>query len=437
MTKIQQGIEIDGYRLSEKLGSGGFGEVWRAKGPNGGDWAVKIYAAQTGLDDFTRNTFRQEYEKTAALDHPNVLRCVAYGEYDGRPYLIMPLGKGSLLGELRQRMADSRHHGTGVHIFFSEMEIARILADVADGLVYLQENGILHQDIKPANILIMDIGGQTRYVIADFGVSIQLRSNILRQTEPMYRSDQGFAPGYASPEQLTGQVGKKSDVFSLGVMLYELATGKLPFEDTGMSAGQAVSNNYRPAPLPSEFAQRFTNLVMMCLQKDPKLRPDVMQLLVWADSFVREQWWSNELGKGGVNKKMPRRQMAMAAGGVALAAIAGLAFFLMKANRGPDPSKNYQSMGEFYEKRAAVQDKSGMWGFINEAGREVVKPQFDAVMPYKDGYAVVQKGCCSCGYLNKQGDVVGTLDHKVCNQPIQGRATVTDHDGTTRTLSLK
>ena len=129
--------------------------------------------------------------------------------------------------------------------------------------------------------------------------------------------------------------------------------------------------------------------------------------------------------------------MVLAVSGVAVVAIAGLTFMLMNGSPNPGPTKTYKSLGVFHEERAAIQDESGKWGFIGENGKELVKPQYDAVMPYKDGFAVVQLGCCSCGYINKEGIVLGTLDHKVCNQPVQGKATVIDNDGTTRILSLK
>jgi serine/threonine protein kinase len=434
MTNIQQNTEIDGYCLQEKLGSGTFGEVWRSKDIHGASWALKIYAAKTGLDDYTRNIFREEYEKTVNLDHPNVLRCIGYGEYEGRPYLILPLGQGNLLDELRKRMAAARLHPKAADFYYSEMEIAHILADVADGLVFLQDRGIMHQDIKPANILMMEIKGQTRYVIADFGVSTQLRSNILRQTEPLYRSEQGFAPGYASPEQLNGQVGKKSDIFSLGVMLYELASGKLPFESTGMSAGQAVSANYKPNALSEEFTLRFHNLILKCLEKEPANRPTAMQLLEWADVYVRENWWSAELGKKGRNIRITRKQLLAAVVAFALV-LTGFVYINLSGNS--QPAKLYVERGTLVENRKAVKDGTGKWGFVDEQDKEIVKPQYDRVTPYSGGFAVVQQGCCTCGYINKAGVLIGSLNHRLCEQAQNGKAKVEEQDGVTRIIDLK
>ncbi|GEM_PF-5942682 len=438
---IEKGTDIDGYRLEEKIGSGGFGEVWRVTSSGGQTWAMKIYAAQSaGLDEYTRNAFREEYEKTSSLDHQNVVRSVAYGEHLGRPYLIMPLGKGSLLEVLRQRLSTHKQSGgdlaTNVAMF-SEEEIARILADVADGLAYLQDKGVLHQDIKPANILLMDVNGLQRYVIADFGVSTSLRSNVLRQTEMMQRTESSFAPAYASPEQLNGQVGKKSDIFSLGVMLYELSCGALPFQHTGMTPGQAINEGYNMSPLPDVFTQRFKRLIAICLSKDPKHRPSPMQLLIWADSFVKGDWWSEAITQWRVQWWQDKRLWIGGSVGVVLLLIAGLYWFWSgRTISFSELKQQYQVVRPFVNDRAAVQNAGGMWGFVDRKGKIVVPLQYNAATDFSGNFAAVHKGCC-CGYINKGGTLVKSPEFKICDLPKNGKATVTDINGALKTIDLQ
>ena len=125
----QKGDIIDNYTLETQLGSGGFAEVWRVRDRYSQIWAMKIYASQTGLDSYGRTMFREEFEKTRNLRHTNVLHCVEFGESDGRPYLIMPLGKSSLRLEMQKRLQERRQSGQPPDEIFSEEEIAQILAD--------------------------------------------------------------------------------------------------------------------------------------------------------------------------------------------------------------------------------------------------------------------------------------------------------------------
>lgn len=260
------GTLFDGrYLLKEQKGRGSFGEVWLATDQQVGvDFAIKIYVAMNtkGLEDF-----RKEYQLSCNLINSNLLHINHMGicQEDSCPYLVMPFcprGSSSFVGNI------------------DEPTLWKFLHDVANGLSYLhnQNPPIVHQDIKPDNILQTQNGD---FVITDFGISKQMRAT-LHSTG----NDSSGAIAYMGPERFGRQYQtiKSSDIWSLGATLYELATGQLPFEGRG---GSMMNAGAEAPDLPNWFSRELNDVVRSCMAKEPWDRPSASQLVAVADRSLK------------------------------------------------------------------------------------------------------------------------------------------------------
>ena len=213
------GQTLGEYRLTSLLGAGGMAEVYRGEDTRlGRVVAVKVLPAELADDpDYVRR-FREEAERVGSLDHPNVVRVFSAGEERGLLYLVMPL----LHESLRDRM---KREG-----LLPLAEAARLVVQVAAALDAAHARGIVHRDVKPENILL---NAQGRALLTDFGIARNeafLRATIGDRTLAATGLPVG-TPEYMAPEQLgNGAVDARADIYALGVVLYELLTGTLPFE---------------------------------------------------------------------------------------------------------------------------------------------------------------------------------------------------------------
>ncbi|MCL5267308.1 MAG: serine/threonine protein kinase [Bacteroidetes bacterium] len=210
--KAMIGEVISHYRILDKLGEGGMGVVYRAEDLRlKRDVALKFLPPELTSDPEARNRFIEEAQTASALDHPNIGVIHEIDETnDGRSFICMALYDGETLKQRIERGP------LGVQ------EAVRIGLQVADGLSRAHEAGIIHRDIKPANLIITRDG---LVKIVDFGLA-KLTGNVVQTTA---RSRPGTA-AYMSPEQIqNGVVDARSDLFSLGVVLYEMVTGTRPF----------------------------------------------------------------------------------------------------------------------------------------------------------------------------------------------------------------
>ncbi|MFZ0283969.1 MAG: serine/threonine-protein kinase, partial [Terriglobales bacterium] len=213
------GKRISQYRVVEQLGSGGMGEVYRAvRADDQYQKQVAIKLVRAGADSgLVVGRFKNERQILAGLDHPNIARLLDGGATeDGVPYFVMELVEGQPI----DKYCDSHQLGIRARL--------ELFQQVCSALKYSHQHQIIHRDIKPANILVTAEGVPK---LLDFGIAKMVDSGVVagaaRQTQTMFRV---FTPEYASPEQIkAGAITPASDVYSLGVLLYELLTGHRPY----------------------------------------------------------------------------------------------------------------------------------------------------------------------------------------------------------------
>jgi serine/threonine protein kinase/tetratricopeptide (TPR) repeat protein len=271
----QVGQRIGPYEILGRLGSGGMGLVfsaWDARLQR--DVAIKLLREEYATPDM-RQRFLQEARAASGLNHANICTIFDIGEQDGDPFLVMELLKGETL---RHRMNEGN---------IQVREVLRVAHDVADALSVAHGRGIIHRDIKPANVMLVDKpgGGYTSKVL-DFGLA-KIDSY---GTESIFDlTHTGTTVGtvsYMSPEQARGEpLDARSDLFSLGVVLYEMATGRLPFQGatSALVFVELLSNH--PAPIRPQnplIPEDLELLILKLLEKDRTLRYQSGQQLVEA-----------------------------------------------------------------------------------------------------------------------------------------------------------
>ena len=266
---LQSGDLFGHYRLDQPLGGGGMGIVWRATDTRlGRGVAVKFLPDDFHEGGESLERFRREARTASALNHPNI--CVVHdvGEEEGRPFLVMELLEGKTL---RQFLQDRP---------LRVSEILDVGIQVSDALDAAHAQSIIHRDIKPANLFLLEkpgIGIQAK--LLDFGLAKQDLLNWDSATMTAFRTDSGVAIGtaaYMSPEQALGQnIDARSDLFSFGMVLYEMATRTLPFRGATSAALFDAILNKAPASLLAanpEAPAELERIILKLLEKEPELR---------------------------------------------------------------------------------------------------------------------------------------------------------------------
>ncbi|KOG14815.1 serine/threonine protein kinase [Streptomyces viridochromogenes] len=257
------------YRLSEPIGRGGMGEVWRAYDESlARDVAVKLLLPQDS-DPTATSRFRLEAQTAARIDHPNVVGVRDFGEYDNRLFLVMELVRGDSLATTLVRSGA-----------LPAERVARIAAQAAAGLAAAHRQGIVHRDIKPGNLLL-DADGTLK--IGDFGIARFLDDPGAALTAT------GQIVGtslYLAPERALGQpAGPASDVYALGCVLYQLLTGRPPFQaDTAVAI---LHQHLDAVPVPPRelgvpgLPPAFESYLLGLLAKEPEHRPAAQRAADW------------------------------------------------------------------------------------------------------------------------------------------------------------
>lgn len=254
------GREFGKYQIIEPLGRGGMAAVYRAYQPSMDRFvAIKVLPRQLAEDPASGSNFIKRFEQeakvVAKLQYPFILPVHDYGEADGYTFLVMPLVKGGTLASLM-------HSRT-----LEPQEIREIVVQIGSALDYAHRQGVVHRDVKPSNVLIDSSGN---CLLTDFGIARIVADNSkLTGTGNLIGT-----PAYMSPEQGRGDktIDHRSDIYSLGVMLYEMATGKVPF-DAETPVAIVIKHIQAPLMLPSSvnpsIPESLERVILRSMTKEP------------------------------------------------------------------------------------------------------------------------------------------------------------------------
>jgi tRNA A-37 threonylcarbamoyl transferase component Bud32 len=260
MDNIQPGQMLGPYRIMNQIGKGGMANVYKAYQASVDRYvAIKVLPTQLAESKEFAIRFHQEARIIAMLEHSHILPVFDYGETDGIAYFVMRYLEA---GTLKDKMESGRPLPLN--------EIDRIFTQLAEALSYAHSHGVVHRDLKPANALIDSFGN---VFLTDFGIAklLESASPRLTQTDAVMGT-----PAYISPEQAQGQtVDQRSDIYSLGIILYEMVTGSVPFiADTPLAV--LFKHITDPLPLPSkvkpDVPEAIEKVILKALAKNPQDR---------------------------------------------------------------------------------------------------------------------------------------------------------------------
>ncbi len=266
---LQPGTRLGNYEVLSELGSGGMGEVYKARDLKlGREVAIKVLPQEMASDSQRLRRFEQEARAASALNHPNIVTIYEIGEHEGTPYIAMEYVDGVTL---REMLSDGEPLPT--------KKLLKLSTQIADGLAKAHSAGIVHRDLKPENLMVTQDGF---IKILDFGLAKLVAESSGAESKTVTKATQeGAVLGtvqYMSPEQAAGRpVDYRSDQFSLGSILYEMATGKLAYlRETGPETQAAIMRD-EPEPitvLNPHVPAQLTHIIERCLEKEPHERYD-------------------------------------------------------------------------------------------------------------------------------------------------------------------
>ncbi|HKA37546.1 MAG TPA: serine/threonine-protein kinase, partial [Thermoanaerobaculia bacterium] len=374
------GTRLGSYEIVAPLGSGGMGEVWRARDERlGREVAVKVLPDEVASDAGRLKRFEKEARAASALNHPNIVTIYDIGSADSVSWIAMERVEGKTLRELLLAGA------------IPTKRLLSIAAQIADGLATAHQAGIVHRDLKPENVMVTKEG---RVKILDFGLA-KLTGMEAGSGEAVSRlpTETGTSPGvvlgtvgYMSPEQAAGQlVDFRSDQFSFGSILYEMATGKRAFQKgTAVDTLSAILHE-EPKPLAEaspEAPAPLRWIVERCLAKGPEERYASTRDLARDLFGVRHRIPEAPGGVGASGAARRRARLSGAARGIIAAAAlltAGAAGFFATASRRPKPSApsfqrlDFRSGGTITTARLTPDGRSVIYGVAGRDGERSVR----------------------------------------------------------------
>ena len=346
------GQTISHYRILEKLGAGGMGEVYLAEDTKlRRKVALKVLPEDMASDPERLERFKREARAVAALNHPNIVTIYSVEEVEGVHFLTMELVEGKTLADLVPAK------GLKLDRFFE------LATPIADALSVAHEKGITHRDLKPGNIMVGDDG---RVRVLDFGLAKLLTEASADEEDTQLATREGLAVGtapYMSPEQVQGKnVDHRSDIFSLGILFYEMATGSRPFK--GETSADLVSSILRDTPdsvtdLKVEMPRHLGRIIRHCLEKDPERRLQAAKDVRNELEGLRQEVESGELPPSGTMAAaapppQTRRWLPLAAAAVLVIVAAGVFWFLQGRDKAPAVATEDQTESEVAAERQMI-----------------------------------------------------------------------------------
>ena len=306
---VEPGTRLGPYEIVARIGAGGMGEVYRAHDRRlGRDVAIKILPAEVSTDAAARKRFQREARAISALSHPNICALYDIGHEDGVDFLVMELLEGRTLA---QRLAE----GGPIPL----AEAVPYAIGIASALEAAHRKGVVHRDLKPGNVMITPTGAK----LLDFGLARLASTNEDSATGPL--TVEGTMIGtieYMSPEQLNGEtIDARSDIFSLGVVLYEMITGIRPFRGSNRASVMGAILFSQPEPMSvidSGLPPILERVANACLEKDRENRIQTAH-----DLRLQLQWTTSEGASGAFRSKKRARFTRRTAAIAFVAAVAG------------------------------------------------------------------------------------------------------------------
>jgi serine/threonine protein kinase len=361
---------LGSYRVLKLLGKGGMGVVFQAEDiPLKRLVALKVMLPQVAEDPTNRERFLREAQSAAALSHDHIIAIHQVGEERGVPYLAMPLLRGESLDDRLRRAGK-----------LPQEEVLRIGREIADGLDAAHEAGLIHRDVKPANIWLE--GSRARVKILDFGLarSVAASSQITQSGVIL------GTPAYMAPEQARAEkVEGRSDLFALGCVLYLLATGELPFKGSDTISTLIAVAMHEPKPprdLDPTLSPALADLILHLLAKKPADRPPSARVVADTLTAIEQaQQATQRLATNGSRQKpvatanMRRSRFGIAiAAGLLLLGVGGVtAYFFGKDLETKETSKE----------AVAFKNKEGKKG--GEVSERVIRPEDGGWVPLFNG----------------------------------------------------
>jgi serine/threonine-protein kinase len=252
------GSTIGKFQIEEKLGGGGMADVYKAFQTSlNRHVAIKVIHRHLAQQEQFLSRFHREAQHVASLRHPNIVRMHDFDVFEDQPYMVMEYIEGPSLNQrMRTRQASKQP--------WSLEEVLAVIGDVGGALSYAHKKEMIHRDVKPANVMCDPSG---RYILTDFGLA-----KILSGPSHTVTGTVMGTPAYMSPEQCQGQPGDDgADIYSLGIVLFELATGQLPF-DSDSQLGFLLKHVNEPPPPPTsikpDLPSWLSNAIMRALEKE-------------------------------------------------------------------------------------------------------------------------------------------------------------------------
>ena len=268
MTSLHSGDQLDHYRIESLIARSGMASIFRGTDVRTGRAvAIKIPHPEMESDPVLYDRFHREEEIGATLDHPGVMRVLTD---DGRSqlYMVMEWVEGQLLRQILNEQAK-----------LPAERAVRIARGICEALEYIHSHGVVHRDLKPENIMV---DPEDRVKLIDFGIAA--KSGARRLTFAKFSQTLG-TPDYISPEQIKGKRGDgRSDIYALGVMLYEMLTGKTPFRGPNAFAimnDRLLNNPIPPREINPEITPQLQEIIYRALERDPKNRYGSAREFAW------------------------------------------------------------------------------------------------------------------------------------------------------------